>query len=244
MRQLLAVTFLAALIGCCSVQRTIAPIPVIHRTMDATVGLVEPQIDATYRLFCSGVYISRTIVITAAHCVDEPIDMSEQDKEIAQILGITPNPIGGHIMYATHDEMRAEEIHKAGVATIVAFDETRDLALLEVPLSLSANVSLARENPTVGELVYSVGHTLGLADSMHPGMVSAVRHMRNMHDVEETLLQVSSTAWKGSSGGGLYNVDGELIGICSFLAGPAPNMVFFVSIEEVHAFLDAQTPKG
>ena len=243
--RLFAVLALACLFGCCSVQRTIAPIPTIRSTIDATVGLVEPDTGKTFRIFCSGVFIAPGLVLTAAHCADEPYDLTPDEKQIGELLGINPNPIGHHLFFATHEEMKKEDVTEAWVAEIVAFDQDKDLALLKVVPTGNSVVPIAAGNPITGENVWSVGNTLGFAYSLHPGVISAVRLMKTLHDVPEVMLQVSSTAWKGSSGGGLFNQDGELLGICSFLAAPGGQtigMVFFVSVEEIHKFLDAQKP--
>jgi hypothetical protein len=116
-------------------------------------------------------------------------------------------------------------------ATLVAFDEKRDLALLEVK-GLGARPARIRRAPeiAVGEQVYAIGSPRGLELTFSDGLVSALR------DVEGgQVIQTTAPISPGSSGGGLFDASGQLIGLTTFTAKDSQNLNFAHPI----AWLDA-----
>lgn len=49
----------------------------------------------------------------------------------------------------------------------------------------------------------------------------------------DDLLQLSGAVWLGNSGGGAFNEDGELIGVCSWIDEGYPGVAFFVHADHV-----------
>jgi hypothetical protein len=74
-----------------------------------------------------------------------------------------------------------------------------------------------------------------------PGIVSAERKIKAFGYVRH-VLNVVGFPWKGSSGGGAYDKQGSLLGICSFLVR-APGQIMFVHIDEVRDFLNEKEIK-
>jgi hypothetical protein len=68
----------------------------------------------------------------------------------------------------------------------------------------------------VGESVYSLGTPDGLEQSFSGGMVSGLRDQAGRH-----LVQHTAPTWPGSSGGGLFDARGNLIGITNESAAMA-----------------------
>lgn len=64
----------------------------------------------------------------------------------------------------------------------------------------------------VGQRIYTLGNPLGMELTLSDGLVSAMRHDDN-HKLK--YIQISAPISPGSSGGGLFDEDGALIGITS-----------------------------
>lgn len=110
-------------------------------------------------------------------------------------------------------------------ARLVLMNKRRDLALLKtVEPFVSRPVKIA--NPfhlRVGQEVFAVGSPLGLNFSVTTGVISALyRDFPFAYNVTQ-----SDTALNpGNSGGPLFNLAGELVGINSFIVSPSVDVVF------------------
>lgn len=92
-------------------------------------------------------------------------------------------------------------------------NDTARITLAKVPeRPLVARVSL--DLPRAGDRVYAVSHPAGLAWSLSEGysMIDGIREI-NREDVVYHNLQVALPVFPGSSGGGVFNDRGELIGL-------------------------------
>jgi serine protease Do len=102
-------------------------------------------------------------------------------------------------------------------ARLVGADADMDLALLKVeahnlPALRLADYSKLRQ----GEIVFAFGSPEGLQDSVTMGVVSAVARQTNP-DSPFMFIQTDAPINPGNSGGALINVDGELVGINTFI---------------------------
>ena len=98
-------------------------------------------------------------------------------------------------------------------------DGERDLCLLfvgelsEPPAAPIAAMGAAK-GLAVGEEVYAIGAPKGLELSLSRGVVSQLRGVHGKRAAP--LVQTDAAISPGSSGGGLFNADGELVGITTF----------------------------
>lgn len=115
--------------------------------------------------------------------------------------------------------------------TLVGGDYESDIALLRLDLSVAAksgNKLTADKivkaqipdissdySPKKGETVFSIGNPTGtLPGTVAGGVISYLNRETSVSDVGNmTLMQIDVSTNPGSSGGGLYNIYGELIGI-------------------------------
>jgi S1-C subfamily serine protease len=119
--------------------------------------------------------------------------------------------------------------------TVAAVDARRDLALLRIagfglPIADLGNSDTAQ----VGDKVYALGAPEGLKLSLSDGIVSAIR------DSEEggyKVLQTTAAISPGSSGGGLFNQRGQLLGITSFKIRGGENLNFAVPVNYVRGLI-------
>ena len=123
-------------------------------------------------------------------------------------------------------------------ATIVAADPSRDLAVLQVartdlqPLAVGDSDDLR-----LGDQLVAVGYALGLDGE--PSVTSGILSARNRTITEPNgeqlvnLLQTDTAINPGNSGGPLLNMQGEVIGINTAIAGQAQNIGFAIAITPV-----------
>jgi hypothetical protein len=101
-------------------------------------------------------------------------------------------------------------------AKLEAFDPKHDLALLRVAGLDLPRVSLrASAHVAVGERVFVLGAPRGLELTLSDGLVSALRREK---DNGPARIQTTAPVSPGSSGGGLFDNHGQLIGIITFSA--------------------------
>lgn len=102
-------------------------------------------------------------------------------------------------------------------AALVGSDESSDIALLYVePQKALPYAGLGNSGDLVlGEHVVAIGNPLGeLHRTVTSGVVSGLnRNILAADGTVMTLLQTDAAVNSGNSGGGLFNLDGELIGI-------------------------------
>lgn len=231
MKILRLIGLLAVLFTCCcsgvSLMSSTKAREITH-LQDMTAALVEDSAlePGRLRVFCSGVWISERLIATAHHCVD--------NEDAFDLLGEPLPIVGRKIQYLTFRVSNGRPTEEdlrgpAEVGTVVAEDPAQDLAIIRVPVQHEphATASFSPVAPLIGDSVDVVGHTAGLPWSYSPGTVGATRRMKNINDASSSLIQVVSGAWRGNSGGGVYNQQGELLGICSFMAS-GTQVSFFV----------------
>lgn len=80
----------------------------------------------------------------------------------------------------------------------------------------------------IGERVYAVGSPSGLENSFSEGIISGLRRDRGVDYV-----QTSAAISPGSSGGGLFDQEGRLIGITTFGLKDAEGLNFAVSVDQI-----------
>ena len=133
----------------------------------------------------------------------------------------------GLIVTNNHVIDAAREIHvtfsdgSRRVARLVGTDRASDLALLRVPKDrpLQALALGDSEFARPGDWVVAIGSPFGLGGSVSAGVVSA-RNRQIEAEVLEDFIQTDVAINRGSSGGPLLNLKGEVIGVNSALMSP------------------------
>lgn len=100
-------------------------------------------------------------------------------------------------------------------ATLVGTDTDTDLAVLKIDASsLTAAVYGNSDALQVGDLAVAIGNPLGkLGGTSTAGIISALDRELQLEGRTMTLLQTDASINPGNSGGGLFNSNGELVGI-------------------------------
>lgn len=104
---------------------------------------------------------------------------------------------------------------QAYTAVLTGTDEKTDLAVLKINVSGLPATKLADSSTVrVGDFVIVIGNPLGeLGGTVTEGIISAKDREVTIDGETMTLLQTSAAVNPGNSGGGLFNLDGELVGV-------------------------------
>ncbi len=238
-----ALVLFLALLSACSCAGTyrfdIHPVQLAALT-DATVVIVEPTSSGYYRAYCSGVWIGDDLIATAAHCV-EGQNLTIEEQILQEIIGVVPDALGREVLFASHNELDVNaDGGRLGVASpgiVVAVDTKHDVALVRVDDAPLHHIApLASRTMSPGEVGHIVGHPGGELYSYTPAHIAAVRETDAPYG-KTLMLQVFSGAYRGNSGGGLFDQEGNLQGVCSLLLSGSTNS-FFVHVKYVRKMLE------
>ena len=119
-------------------------------------------------------------------------------------------------------------------AKIVSGDRERDVCILFVPglWAIPAKIRPVAELE-IGEAVYAVGTPKGLDFSISNGIVSQLRKEAGEN---APLIQTNAAISPGSSGGGLFDSQGRLVGLTTWKIREGENLNFAVPIDWVLEF--------
>ena len=104
-------------------------------------------------------------------------------------------------------------------ATVVGEDDTSDVAVLKIDATGLTPATVGdSDSLSVGDSVLAVGNPLGeLGGTVTSGIVSALNRSVTIQGTSSTntmsLIQMDASVSPGNSGGGLFNMNGELIGL-------------------------------
>jgi hypothetical protein len=109
-------------------------------------------------------------------------------------------------------------------ASVELADESLDLCRLSVPGLKAPPVAIGNVSALrTGQRVYAVGAPMGLDLTISDGIVSALREVE-----DGTVIQTTTPISPGSSGGGLFDLSGRLVGIMTFQHRYGQNLNFAV----------------
>ncbi len=100
-------------------------------------------------------------------------------------------------------------------AEIIGSDEKSDLAMLKIEADNLTNAKIGISSTLrVGDYAIAVGNPLGeLQGTVSMGIISALDRLVNVDGNDLVLLQTDAAVNPGNSGGGLFDSNGDLIGI-------------------------------
>lgn len=107
----------------------------------------------------------------------------------------------------------------------VRLDRQRDVCLLTVPGLTVPPADLAPEPTEPGQAVVAIGYPSGQGPVVSPGRLRGIWHYG-----EGRLLQSDASTLPGSSGGGLFDGEGRLLGLTTMTFTPSPRLNFSVPV--------------
>lgn len=133
----------------------------------------------------------------------------------------------GYVVTNNHVVAEADEITVRTVdgeeytAELVGTDQEVDIALLKItgdkpfPFVAWGDSDRAR----VGNRVLAIGNPFGLGGSVTAGIISA-RHRQISGNAYDDFLQTDASINRGNSGGPMFNLDGQVVGVNSAIFSP------------------------
>jgi Trypsin-like peptidase domain len=118
---------------------------------------------------------------------------------------------------------------------VLAFDKERDIAIIKAHGENFRTVTLGESGRVqVGDEVVAIGNPLSLESTVSNGIVSAVR---TIEEAGGNLLQITAPISPGSSGGPLFNMAGEVIGITTYGIKGGENLNFAIPVNDAKHLL-------
>lgn len=127
----------------------------------------------------------------------------------------------GYIITNTHVINKATSIfvrlhdEKEYKAEVIGSDITTDIAVIKIEVTGLTPITFGNsDNIVVGQTIIAIGNPLGeLGGTVTSGIISAKDREITINKQNMNLLQFSAAVNPGNSGGGLFNLNGELVGI-------------------------------
>ncbi|MEW6058107.1 MAG: trypsin-like peptidase domain-containing protein [Bdellovibrionota bacterium] len=133
-------------------------------------------------------------------------------------------------------------------AKIVGRDKALDLALLQlkggssIPNLKPCNLGLS-EKVRIGESVFAIGNPFGLSGTVTAGIVSAKNRSIGIGPFDD-FLQTDASINFGNSGGPLFNLKGEVVGINTAINAQGQGLGFAIPIDEAKSHLESLKKHG
>jgi hypothetical protein len=118
---------------------------------------------------------------------------------------------------------------------VLAVDKVRDLAIIKIHGKNFRALTLGNSDRVqIGEEVVAIGNPLGLELTVSNGILSGVRTVEKEGG---KFLQITAPISHGSSGGPLFNMAGEVIGITSMYFEGGENLNFAIPVNDAKRLL-------
>ncbi|MBS0332887.1 MAG: trypsin-like peptidase domain-containing protein, partial [Proteobacteria bacterium] len=106
-------------------------------------------------------------------------------------------------------------------AKVMLADARTDLAVLKIDLPPGEKLPIMpiadRADSQVGDLVLAIGDPFGVGQTVTNGIISALNRTADPNGDQGAYIQTDAAINPGNSGGALVSMDGELIGLNSFI---------------------------
>ncbi len=111
---------------------------------------------------------------------------------------------------------------------VISKDKANDIAVLKIKRGNYPLVSMgSMDDISIGENVYVIGSPQGLENTISDGILSGLRELT----LGKKVLQITAPISPGSSGGPVFNEEGNVIGIVTFQVKAAQNLNFAMPID-------------
>jgi S1-C subfamily serine protease len=156
--------------------------------------------------------------------------MDNGKKSLGSAVAVSPTRLitNCHLIHNAQD-IRLRQGNRTIRGSLVSADRAGDRCIVKSSASMPSYVSAARQYASlmVGEDVSAIGNPKGLDASLSRGIV-AQKRLKDGHAYVQTDTAIST----GSSGGGLFDTAGNLVGITTFTIAEGENLNFAIAIDE------------
>lgn len=168
--------------------------------------------------------------VVVLYTIERQVDPRQKSGEISR-RGLGSGfvvDMDGHIITAAHvvqtaDAVQVEFVDGTKVtAHVIASNTVKDVALLaldEIPTNLKPVKISDSDDMRVGDEVFVIGAPYGLSHTLSIGHISS-RH-KNSHaligNIQAETFQTDAAINQGNSGGPMFNHNGEVVGVVSYI---------------------------
>ncbi|QDZ06683.1 Do family serine endopeptidase [Sphingomonas panacisoli] len=159
-----------------------------------------------------------------------------------------------HVVNAAARGAKVESItitlanRKEYVARLVGSDTSSDLALLKVDATNLPYVKFGDSQAArVGDWVIAIGNPFGLGGTVTAGIISALHRVTGQGGAYDRFIQTDAAINKGNSGGPMFDLNGNVIGINSQIYSPSEGSVgigFAIPAESAKPIIDTMMKGG
>lgn len=140
-----------------------------------------------------------------------------------------------HVIDGCDEVLISGRDFKKTTTRVLYFDPLYDLAFLEVPKGIHIEAAeLAKDAVTEGDSIIAIGHPYGLKYTATKGIVSKAQRYYN----EIAYIQIDAAINAGNSGGPLVNMNGEVVGVNTFIIAEGESLGFSLPASYVMESLD------
>ena len=186
--------------------------PVVRRAAPAVVNisakrLVRQQVDPFWSLFSGGAPQQR-------------VAQSLGSGVIVRADGVIVT--NNHVIEGGQEITVALSDRREFPARVLLADLRRDLAVLKIDLPTGERLAVLpmddSNDTQVGDLVLAIGDPFGVGQTVTNGIVSALNRTTDPNgEAGSAYIQTDAAINPGNSGGALIDMDGDLIGVNSFI---------------------------
>ncbi len=161
---------------------------------------------------------------------------NEKSEQVSQGSGFVVRSDGVivtnyHVITDTGDIKIKAGANIMSVEGVVFADKDNDIIILKAKAEKLQTVKTGDAGKvTVGEKIYVISSPQGLENTISDGIISGIREITP----GKKMLQISAPISPGSSGGPVFNNDGEVIGIATFIISKVQNINFATPINVIN----------
>jgi S1-C subfamily serine protease len=178
--------------------------PIRQRAHRANVG-IQSVIGAGSGVVCK-INNDSTMILTNRHVIDPQFESGVVNINVlalppVNVLYVEGSTLPGRVIWVAPDRV--------------------DLAIVQAdaPKTGIASADLTPAKVKSHEEIFTVGNPIGLGWTYTEGKISAIR-TRLIGETDVPIYQIDASINRGNSGGGLYNLKGQLIGINTSIINP------------------------
>jgi len=136
-----------------------------------------------------------------------------------------------HVVRESYEAVISGKLFTQVLSPVLFKDPKYDIAFIKAPDSVDLpDIKLSTgESVSDGDTVIAIGHPYGLNYTATEGIISKAKRVHNGLNY----IQIDAAINPGNSGGPLVNVDGEIIGINTFIINNSNNLGFALPNEYI-----------
>ena len=216
--------------------------PVVQRAAPAVVNIsakrtVRQQVDPFWQMFGLGVPQSR-------------VAQSLGSGVIVRADGIVVT--NNHVVEGAQEITVALNDRREFAAKVLLADPRTDLAVLKIDVPAGERLHVLAMDDSgdtqVGDLVLAIGDPFGVGQTVTNGIVSALNRITDpTGEGGSAYIQTDAAINPGNSGGALVDMDGDLIGVNSFIlsrSGTSSGVGFAIPSEVVRRVVETAAGGG